>query len=140
MNRKFSSKVFLTFSCWLSTPLISTHVYLAYQLPYCFAYTSKRIHEIAFHRLKNNFYVEEHAPRPQEGALELSAVYTMQLVIYSMTCLEPCLHVLHMNSAGKQCVGGENEVHLLGMFALTHVRSTLHALNITYESSSVLNK
>ena len=84
--------------------------------------------------------MEEHAPRPQEGALELSAVYTMQLVIYSMSCLEPCLHVLHMNSAGKQCVGGENEVHLLCMFALTRVRSTLHAFNITYHSSSLLNK
>lgn len=84
--------------------------------------------------------MEEHAPRPQKGALELSAVYSMQLVIYSMTCLEPCLYVLHMNSAGKQCVGGENEVHLLRMFALTRVRSTLHALNITYHSSSLLNK
>ena len=54
-TKKFSSKVFLTFSCWLSTPLISSHVYLAYQPPYCFAYTSKRMHEIAFHHLKNNF-------------------------------------------------------------------------------------
>lgn len=84
--------------------------------------------------------MEEHAPRPQEGALELSAVYSMQLVIYSMTRLEPCLHVLHMNSAGKQCVGGENEVHLLCMFALTCVRSTLYVLNITYDSSSLLKK
>ena len=57
-----------------------------------------------------------------------------------MTCLEPCLYVLHMNSAGKQRVGGENEVHLLCMFALTRVRSTLHALNIRCDSSSLLNK
>ena len=84
--------------------------------------------------------MEEHAARPQEGALELSAVYSMQLVIYSMTCLESCLHVLHMHFAGKLCVGGENEMHLLCMFALTCVRSTLHALNIRCDSSSLLNK
>ena len=84
--------------------------------------------------------MEEHAPRPQEGALELSAVYSMQLVIYSMTCLEPCLHVLHMHFSGKLCVGGENEMHLLCMFALTCVRSTLQDVTVLHSSISLKTK
>ena len=61
-------------------------VYLASQLPYCFAHTLKRMLEMAFQRnyLSNIFY-EQHAPGPLEGAPKLSTVYSQQLAFYSLT-------------------------------------------------------
>lgn len=74
---------------WLSTYICNlqlAQVYLASQLPYCFAHTFKRMLKMAFQSnyLSNIFY-EQHAQGPLEGAPKLSTVYSQQLAFYSLT-------------------------------------------------------
>lgn len=66
-------------------------VYLASQLPYCFAHTFKRMLKMAFQSnyLSNIFY-EWHAQGPLEEAPKLSTIYSQQLAFYSLTYWEPC--------------------------------------------------
>ena len=66
-------------------------VYLASQLPYCFAHTFKRMLKMAFQSnyLSNIFY-EQHAQGPLEEAPKFSTVYSQQLAFYCLTYWEPC--------------------------------------------------
>ena len=61
-------------------------VYLASQLPYCFARTFKRMLEMALQSnyLSNIFY-EQHTQGPLEEAPKLSTIYSQQLAFYSLT-------------------------------------------------------
>ena len=61
-------------------------VYLASQLPYCFARTFKRMLEMALQSnyLSNIFY-EQHTQGLLEEAPKLSTIYSQQLAFYSLT-------------------------------------------------------